>query len=335
MPKVLVSGGAGYIGSHMVLDLLQNGYDVVVFDNLSTGSQVCLDKVQQISSRKIEFIQGDLLRDLDRLDANDISAIIHFAAKKDVAESMSDPLKYYENNVAGTIQLLKWAVSHQVKNFVFSSTSAVYGNNQQMPLVETADVAPISAYGRSKLFTEQIISDAMQTIGGSAVILRYFNVAGNVADGSIGDPNPSPQAIIPAIIFSKLGYRDFNLKVFGTDYPTSDGTAVRDYIHVLDLVVAHRKALEFAASHSGTEVFNLGNGKGYSILELIKEFEAVTKTELAYEVANRRAGDIAVSIANPTKANELLSWQTERTLGEMIGSAWNWYRSDTFKSFRG
>lgn len=326
MRKILVSGGAGYIGSHMVKLLLENDYGVTVLDNFSNSSLNNLNKVKELTNKDIEIVDQDLTKaiQIDR----DFDAIIHFGALKAVGESVANPLLYYKNNVFGTINLLDFAREKQIKNFIFSSTAAVYGNSAGERVSEEATTNPESPYGWSKLMSEQILRDSFKAFGLNSVVLRYFNVAGNIPDGSIGDEQQNPQNLIPAIIMSYLGYRDLKLQVFGNDYNTKDGTGVRDYIHVLDLVDAHLKALEFLERNSGTEIFNLGTGNGYSVLEIIKTCEKVIGDKIDYEIVERRPGDVATVTTDTSKAFKSLKWGATKNVEDMVQSAWLWYKNN-------
>ncbi|MEO6729279.1 MAG: UDP-glucose 4-epimerase GalE [Candidatus Dojkabacteria bacterium] len=324
MRKILVSGGAGYIGSHMVKSLLEHGYDVTVWDNFSNSSLKNLEKVQEITGKKIEVVDIDL-RKVIKQNLLDIDTIVNFAALKSVGESVKDPLAYYENNVYGTVNLLNFAKANSINKFIFSSTSAVYGNAPTEVVNEETPTNPESPYGESKLMSEKVIRDTNKAFGINAVLLRYFNVAGNDDSGLIGDELKNPLNLIPRMIMAHLGYIDSKLQVFGDDYPTKDGTGVRDYIHVVDLVNAHIKAIEFLNNHKGVEVFNLGTGNGFSVLEIIKAFEEVTGEKLEYDMVPRRPGDVATTSTNTDKAAKFLDWKAEKDLKQMISSSWLWY----------
>lgn len=332
MKKILVTGGAGYIGSHMVYLLLKNKIEPVVIDNLSNSSGKNLKTLEKMFNKKIEFHQMDLTRleELMKLKIDNVDAIIHFAAKKAVGESVEQPIEYYKNNVGGTLNLIEWAKTNKVANFVFSSTAAVYGMTDDKPLTEEVKPSPESPYAWTKYMVEQILKDANKAYGINSVIFRYFNLAGNLETGEIGEEAENPQNLLPALMMSHLGLREMKLKVFGTDYPTRDGTGVRDYIHVLDLVEGHLSGLKYLENNEGNFLFNLGTGKGTTVLEVIKAFENVTKEKLVYETAPRRAGDVVFSTCDASKARAELGWESTRSIEEMIESMWKWYK-DYFK----
>lgn len=325
--KIIVTGGAGYIGSHMVLLLIQNGHIPIVIDNFINSNEYNLNKIKEVTGKDFIIYKKDVLEDLSDIDTNGVNGIMHFAALKAVGESVEKPAEYYKNNVAGTINVVNFALSKGIKNFIFSSTAAVYSEKVEPPFNEESSVYPANPYGWTKYFSERVLQDTAQTGKLNSVALRYFNVAGNQEDGLIGEIAKGPKNLIPSIIVSHLGYRPTNLKIFGNDYPTRDGTAIRDYIHVLDLCEAHLKALEYLQTHSGHFTFNLGSENGATILEVLKTFEKVTNTKLNYEIVDRRPGDIAVSIANPNEAKKVLGWQSKRDLKQMLDSSWKWYKS--------
>jgi UDP-glucose 4-epimerase len=328
MTNVLVTGGAGYIGSHMCVELLQAGHDVVVIDNLSNSSARSLQAAQRIADRSLTFIEADL-RDSERLDQafqqNDIDAVIHFAGLKAVGESVAHPLRYYDNNVGGTLKLLEAMARAEVRTLVFSSSATVYGIPECAPIGEDVPTRPINPYGRTKLQIEEILRDlhvAEPTWRMS--LLRYFNPVGAHDSGDIGeDPNDTPNNLMPYIAQVAVGRRP-RLRVFGDDYSTPDGTGVRDYIHVVDLVRGHLKALEHLAKGPGLEVHNLGTGQGHSVLEVIRAFEAAADVEIPYEVVGRRAGDAALSFADVARARSVLGWQSEFDLSRMCADVWRW-----------
>lgn len=325
--KIIITGGAGYIGSHMVLLLIQNGHIPIVIDSFVNSNEYNLNKIKEITSNDFIIYKKDVLEDLSDIDTNDVDAIIHFAALKAVGESVEKPAEYYKNNVAGTINVTNFALSKGIKNLIFSSTAAIYSEQAEPPFNEESPVYPANPYGWTKYLSERVLQDTAQTGRLNSVALRYFNVAGNQEDGLIGEIAKDPKNLIPSIIVSHLGYRPTSLKIFGKDYPTRDGTAIRDYIHVLDLCEAHLKALEYLQDHSGHFTFNLGSKNGSTILEVLKTFEEVTGTKLNYEIVNRRRGDIPVSIADPTAAKKVLNWEAERDLKQMLDSSWKWYKS--------
>lgn len=326
---LLVTGGAGYIGSHTVLALLQAGHEVLVLDNLSNSSPESLRRVAQLAGRAPAFIQGDV-RDanlLARIFADhSISAVLHFAGLKAVGESVREPLMYYDNNVAGTLQLCRAMAAAGVFQLVFSSSATVYGVPEQMPISEAASVGgATNPYGRSKWMVEQMLTDlATADARWRVALLRYFNPVGAHESGLIGeDPNGIPNNLLPFISQVAVG-RLNKLSVFGGDYPTPDGTGVRDYIHVVDLADGHLKALNYIQQHAGLGVWNLGTGKGYSVLDMVRAFEQASGRAVPYEVAARRAGDIAECWADPTKARAELGWQAERGLHDMMQDTWRW-----------
>lgn len=325
---ILVTGGAGYIGSHMCVELLQAGYEVVVLDNLSNSSRKSIEAVQQITQRSLRFMEGDI-RDRGRLDALfqefDIDAVLHFAGLKAVGESVSEPLKYYDNNVHGTLSLLESMRAHDVKTLVFSSSATVYGIPESVPVDESAPTGTINPYGESKLMVENILKDLSQSDATWRIsILRYFNPVGAHASGEIGeDPKDIPNNLMPYISQVAVG-RLSHLRVFGGDYDTPDGTGVRDYIHVVDLARGHLAALDYLRAHEGLAIHNLGTGRGYSVLEALKAFENASGREIPYEIVERRAGDAASTYADPTRANEDLGWTAEFDLDAMCADVWRW-----------
>ncbi|WP_176470401.1 UDP-glucose 4-epimerase GalE [Pseudomonas sp. Irchel 3F5] len=329
---VLVTGGAGYIGSHAVVALLDAGHDVVVLDNLCNSSARSLDRACQITGRQPVFVQGDV-RDrgvLDKLFAQyRITSVLHFAGLKAVGQSMREPLAYYENNVAGSVTLSQAMAAAGVFKLVFSSSATVYGEPEQMPINESFPTgAPTNPYGRSKLMAEQILTDLVNSDPRwSVALLRYFNPVGAHPSGLMGeDPNGIPNNLLPYISQVAVGKLK-ELTVFGSDYPTVDGTGVRDYIHVVDLADGHLKALRALGERNGLNIWNLGTGKGYSVLEMVHAFEQVCNRAIAYRLAPRRPGDIAESWADPTKAERELGWKAERTLSDMMADTWRWQSS--------
>lgn len=326
---VLVTGGAGYIGSHTTLVLLQAGFDVVVLDNLCNSSFESLTRVAQIAGRSPVFVQGDV-RDADVLDRIfydfQVGAVLHFAGLKAVGESVAQPLRYYDNNVHGSLVLLQACSDAGVFNFVFSSSATVYGEPAQMPISEACSVGqPTNPYGRSKLMVEDMLRDvAASDPRWRIAILRYFNPVGAHESGQIGeDPNGTPNNLLPYIAQVALGKLP-ELAVFGNDYPTPDGTGVRDYIHVVDLAEGHLHALEALQTRSGAHVWNLGTGQGYSVLDMVRAFEAASGKAVPYRVAPRRPGDIATCYADPAKAAREMGWKARRGLDEMMRDAWRW-----------
>ncbi|QIH09992.1 MULTISPECIES: UDP-glucose 4-epimerase GalE [unclassified Pseudomonas] len=329
LDSILVTGGAGYIGSHVVVTLLQSGYNVIVLDNLCNSSAISLDRAYQITGRKPVFVKGDV-RDRELLDKlltqYQISSVLHFAGLKAVGESTHEPLKYYDNNVVGSIELCQAMASAGVFKLVFSSSATVYGEPEQMPISESfATGAPTNPYGRSKLMTEQVLMDlASADPRWSIALLRYFNPVGAHPTGLIGeDPNGVPNNLLPYISQVAIGKLK-ELTVFGSDYPTKDGTGVRDYIHVVDLADGHLKALQAINSKQGLNIWNLGTGRGYSVLEMVRAFEQASNQVIAYRMAPRRPGDIAECWAAPAKAEQELGWKAERTLNDMMTDTWRW-----------
>ena len=326
---ILVTGGAGYIGSHTLVELLNSGLQVLVLDNLSNASAASLARVAEITGKQPAFIEGDI-RDAALLDTlfaeHKISSVVHFAGLKAVGESVAQPLRYYDNNVNGTLVLVNAMQKAGVFKLVFSSSATVYGEPQQMPITEQFAVGgTTNPYGTSKLMVEQILQDlAKSDDRWSIALLRYFNPVGAHSSGLIGeDPNGIPNNLLPYISQVAVG-RLSALSVFGDDYPTPDGTGVRDYIHDVDLAVGHLKALARIAEHSGVSVYNLGTGQGYSVLEMVKAFEQASGQPVPFNISPRRAGDIAECWADPAKALAELGWQAERGLEQMMIDAWRW-----------
>lgn len=326
--KILVTGGAGYIGSHACLILLEAGYDVIVVDNLVNSKEESLIRVQQITGKSLIFHKVDLLdRDaLNRVfEGASIDAVIHFAGLKAVGESVSMPLRYYHNNVTGTLHLCEVMREHGVRKIVFSSSATVYGDPHTVPIMEDFPLAPANPYGRSKLMIEEILCD-INAAGEEwdIALLRYFNPVGAHPSGMIGeDPNGIPNNLFPYITQVAVGKRE-ELSVFGNDYPTADGTGVRDYIHVVDLAEGHLKALEKIDSGSGIVICNLGTGRGYSVLEVVEKFEEVSGRRIPYDIVKRRPGDIAVCYADSSKAKDEMGWSAKRSMDEMCADAWRW-----------
>jgi UDP-glucose 4-epimerase len=325
---ILVTGGAGYIGSHTIVQLINAKHDVVVIDNLCNSSAESLNRVETITGVKPLFYQGDI-QDSSILEKifqqHDISAVIHFAGLKSVNESIEDPMGYYRNNVAGTLNLCEQMAKHNVFNLVFSSTAAVYGLPDAVPITEEMSTGPTNPYGQSKLMVEQILKDLHKgDERWSVVLLRYFNPVGAHESGLIGeDPSGIPANIMPFISQVAIGIRP-QLNIFGGDWDTPDGTGVRDYIHVLDLADAHLSSLQYLVENPGLYTFNVGTGQGYSVLELVKAFVDSTGIEVPYEIKERRPGDIAACWAEPARANQLLGWKAQRNLTQMMEDAWRW-----------
>ncbi len=329
MKSILVTGGAGYIGSHTVLQLLEQDFHVVVLDNLSNSSAESLRRVEALTGKQITFVQGDI-RDLHVLDdifsEHNIDAAIHFAGLKAVGESVQKPLEYYENNVYGTLTLCKAMRKHSVKNLVFSSSATVYGDPVTLPLCEDMETGhPTNPYGMSKLMVEHVLSDLYASDNNwNIVVLRYFNPVGAHPSGRIGeDPNGIPNNLMPYISQVASGKLE-KLNVFGDDYNTPDGTGVRDYIHVEDLANGHLKALDRLSLNTGLDIYNLGTGQGYSVLEMIKAFEKAAQKSIPYQISPRRSGDVASCYSDPTKAAQELNWHAVKTLEDMCNDAWHW-----------
>ncbi|MEC7826118.1 MAG: UDP-glucose 4-epimerase GalE [Pseudomonadota bacterium] len=329
MKTILVTGGAGYIGSHTVLQLLEANYDVVVFDNLCNASQESLRRVTAITGKPVTFVKGDIC-DSGALDQvfseHNIHSVIHFAGLKAVGESVQKPLEYYQNNVYGSVNLCNAMRRHNVKNLVFSSSATVYGDPVSLPLREdSATGHPTNPYGMSKLMVENILKDLYKSDEEwNIVLLRYFNPVGAHPSGQIGeDPNGIPNNLMPYISQVASG-KLAQLAVFGDDYDTVDGTGVRDYIHVEDLANGHLKAIERLSLNMGLDIYNLGTGQGYSVLEMIAAFEKACGKAINYKIAPRREGDVAACYADPTKAASELNWHAKKTLEDMCANAWNW-----------
>jgi UDP-glucose 4-epimerase len=326
--EILVTGGAGYIGSHTVVELINSGFEVVVVDNYANSNPEVINRLQKITGKEIKSYHVDLL-DKENLtkvfDGNKIEAVIHFAGLKAVGESVEKPLYYYHNNITGTLVLSEVMKEHGVKQIVFSSSATVYGTAETVPLDENTPLGATNPYGWSKLMLEQIFRDLYVSDNEwSIALLRYFNPVGAHESGLIGeDPSDVPNNLTPYITQVAVGKLE-KLRVFGDDYNTPDGTGVRDYIHVVDLAKGHLKALDKILTNSGVDAYNLGTGKGYSVLDLVKTFETVTGITIPYEITDRRPGDIAVSYADPTKAKQELGWIAEHTLEDMLSDSWNW-----------
>ena len=333
MPTILVTGGLGFIGSHTVVELQQAGYDVIIIDNLSNSSIEVLDRISKITDKKPIFEQIDLREKSEVEDFfqryTSIEGVIHFAASKAVGESVEKPLLYYENNIASLIYILQELQRKEKSSFIFSSSCTVYGQADELPVSENAPFKQAeSPYGNTKQINEEIIRDTCHISANiKAISLRYFNPIGAHSSALIGElPNGVPQNLVPYITQTAIGLRE-SLSVYGNDYPTPDGTCIRDYIHVVDLAKAHIAALERLLkenNESNYEVFNIGTGKGSSVLEVIKAFEKVTGQALPYKIVGRRAGDVVSAYANTYKANKELLWKAELTLEDALLSAWNW-----------
>jgi len=330
--KILVTGGAGYIASHTDLELLNAGYEVVAVDNLSNSSAEAIRRVERLAGKSIKFYENDI-RDKNALDNifenENIDAVIHFAGLKAVGESCEIPLAYYDNNLNGTITLLEVMEKHGVKNLVFSSSATVYGDPETVPITEEFPLSATNPYGRTKLMIEDILRDVYAADKSwNIAILRYFNPIGAHESGEIGeDPNGIPNNLVPYIAKVAMGILD-KIHVFGNDYDTPDGTGIRDYIHVVDLAIGHIKAIEKLTQNPGLVTYNLGTGRGYSVLEVIHNYEKACKKKLPYVIDPRRPGDIAVSYADPSKAERELGWKATRGIEEMCRDSYNWQRKN-------
>ncbi len=325
---ILITGGAGYIGSHACVELLQAGYEIIVVDNLINSKQESLRRVREITGGVLKFYPVDLL---DRKAVDDIftrssiDAVIHFAGLKAVGESVAMPLRYYHNNITGTLNLCEIMQAHGVKNLVFSSSATVYGNPHRVPIAEDFPLSTTNPYGSSKRMIEEMLRDLYRADESwNIAILRYFNPVGAHPSGRLGeDPNGIPNNLLPYIAQVAVGKLK-ELQVYGDDYPTLDGTGVRDYIHVVDLAIGHLKALEKLQSAPGLVIYNLGTGRGYSVLEVIAAFAKACGRDIPYRIVGRRPGDIAICYADPSKASQELNWSARRGLEEMCADAWRW-----------
>ncbi|MFR2011688.1 MAG: UDP-glucose 4-epimerase GalE [Christensenellales bacterium] len=326
--KILVTGGAGFIASHTNVELLNAGYEVVIVDNLINSSKKSIDRVEELTGKKITFYEEDLLNEKaldDIFDKEKIDSVIHFAALKAVGESCEIPLRYFDNNLTGTLNLLKVMEKHNVKSLVFSSSATVYGKPKTVPIKEDFPLSVSNPYGRTKLITEDMLRDIYKSDNEwNIAILRYFNPIGAHESGRIGEnPNGIPNNLLPYIAKVAAGQLEC-VNVFGDDYDTPDGTGVRDYIHISDLAEGHIKALQKLSEHPGLVTYNLGTGVGYSVLEIIKSFEKACGKKIPYKIAPRRAGDIDMCYADPLKAKEELGWEAARGIDKMCEDAWRW-----------
>ena len=327
MTRILVTGGTGYIGSHTCVELIQAGYEVVVMDNLYNSSEAVLDRIETIAGTRPKFYKTDLL-DREGLETifreNDIDAVIHFAGYKAVGESVAKPLLYYENNIAGSINLYETMAAHGVKTLVFSSSATVYGAPKSVPIREDFEVHTTNPYGSTKLMNEMILEDICTADPEwSVMLLRYFNPIGAHPSGLIGEvPNGIPNNLVPYIARVANGTLEY-LRVWGNDYPTVDGTGVRDYIHVVDLAKGHISAVAYAMKHKGAEKVNLGTGNGYSVLQVLHAYEKACGRELPYQIMDRRPGDIATCYADTEKAASLLGWKAQYNIDDMCRDSWN------------
>ena len=326
--QILITGGAGYIGSHTAVELLNAGHEVIVLDNLSNSKQEALTRVEEITGKSLKFYQTDLL-DVPGLNTifteNNIDAVIHFAAFKAVGESVEKPLAYYQNNVTGTINLCEVMKNHDVKNLVFSSSCTVYGEPERVPITEDFPLWAYSPYGWTKLMNEQVLRDLHVSDNvWNIILLRYFNPVGAHKSGRIGeDPNGIPNNLVPYIAQVAVGKLPY-LRVFGNDYPTVDGTGVRDYIHVVDLAIGHLKAIDKLNENPGIQTYNLGTGNGSSVLQVLHAFEKACGQEIPHQIMDRRPGDVTTAYADPTKAKEELDWTAVHSLDDMCQDVWRW-----------
>ncbi len=331
---ILVTGGTGYIGSHTAIELLKRGEEIVIVDNLCNSKIEMCDKIKELSGKDFKFYKVDLL-DRENLEKvfqeNEIKEVIHFAGLKAVGESCAKPIEYYHNNITGTLVLVDLMRKYGCKKIVFSSSATVYGDPATVPIKEDFPLSTTNPYGSTKLMIEQILTDVYKSDNEwTVILLRYFNPIGAHESGEIGEnPNGIPNNLMPYINYVACGKLD-HLNVFGNDYDTHDGTGVRDYIHVVDLALGHIKAIDKARKITGVEAYNLGTGKGYSVLDIVKAFEDANGIEIKYEITNRRPGDIAVCYADPSKARDELGWVAERDLEQMCRDAWR-YANRTFK----
>jgi len=328
LATILVTGGAGFIGSHTCVELLDAGYEIVVLDNLKNSHETAINRIKEITGKDFSFYPVDLLN-REAVEAvfteNTIDAVIHFAGLKAVGESVSQPLRYYHNNITGTLILCEVMQKFGVKKMVFSSSATVYGMSNQVPFTEDMPLSATNPYGWTKVMIEQILRDVYAADNEWAIsMLRYFNPVGAHSSGKIGeDPNGIPNNLMPFITQVAVGKLK-ELRVFGNDYPTKDGTGVRDYIHVVDLAKGHIKALEKILKGQGVSAYNLGTGTGYSVLDMVNAFEKATGQAVPYKIVDRRPGDIAASFADPSKAEKELNWKAEKTLEDMCRDAWRW-----------
>jgi UDP-glucose 4-epimerase len=326
--SLLITGGAGFIGSHTCIELLNAGHEVVVIDNFMNSNPEALNRVREITKKDFKFYEVDL-RDRNKMEAvfsdNTFEAVIHFAGLKAVGESVQFPLKYYDNNITATLVLCEIMQKYNVKRLVFSSSATVYGAPEYVPISENSRLEATNPYGRTKLMIEEILRDLyISDNSWSIALLRYFNPIGAHHSGRIGeDPNGIPNNLLPYITQVAAGKLK-ELKIFGNDYPTIDGTGVRDYLHVIDLAFGHMRSLEKLMMTSGVEAYNLGTGKGFSVFEIVRAFEAVTGLKIPYKVIERRKGDIAICYADPLKAKISLGWTADKSIEEMCADAWRW-----------
>ncbi len=326
--KILVTGGAGYIGSHTCLELLNEGYEVVVVDNLSNASRESLARVEKLTGKTLSFYEVDImdragLADVFHKEKN-IAAVVHFAAKKAVGESVENPLEYYQNNITGSLCLCEMMLEHGVSRIVFSSSSTVYGSPETVPVQENARIGATNPYGHSKVMMEQVLMDTGKVNDWDVVILRYFNPVGAHDSGEIGEDPEYPFNLLPYVSQVAAGLRE-QVAIFGDDYETPDGTCIRDYIHVVDLAKAHVRSLDkILQKPQGLLVYNLGAGRGYSVKEMVEAFRRISGLEIKAVIEPRRSGDVPVSVGDPSKANKDLEWIAEHDLDDMVSSTWKW-----------
>lgn len=332
MNKILVTGGAGFIGSHTCVELLNSGYDVVIMDNLCNSKEAAIGRIEKITGKKVKFYKADIC-DFDScckiFEENEIDSVIHFAGLKAVGESVRMPVEYYSNNITGTLELIKAMKKYGCKKIVFSSSATVYGMNNKAPYTEDMPTSATNPYGYTKVMIEQILRDiCVSDDSFSAVALRYFNPIGAHSSGLIGeDPNGIPNNLVPYIAQVAIGKLEC-LSVYGDDYDTPDGTGVRDYIHVVDLAKGHVKAVKKLEDNSGLSIYNLGTGKGYSVLDIVKNFEAATGIKIPYSIKPRRAGDVATCYSDATKAKKELGWEAEYDIKDMCADSWNFQQKN-------
>ncbi|HQC62154.1 MAG TPA: UDP-glucose 4-epimerase GalE [Candidatus Marinimicrobia bacterium] len=330
--KILLTGGAGYIGSHTLVELLNQNHEITVIDNLSNSKIESIKRVKTITGKELIFNKIDLCNiiELEKVfSSNQFEAVIHFAGLKAVGESVQKPLLYYYNNITGTINLCQMMIKNDIKNIVFSSSATVYGNPTSVPITEDFPIKPANPYGNTKYIIETILKDIqIANPNWNVIILRYFNPVGAHESGLIGeDPNGIPNNLMPYISQVAVGRLPY-LKVYGNDYPTKDGTGIRDYIHVVDLAQGHLKALDKLSTKPGYCIYNLGTGQGYSVLDVITTFEKWSQRKIPYKIVGRRPGDIAECYADPSKANRELAWKAERNLDDMCRDTWNWQKKN-------
>lgn len=331
--SILVTGGAGYIGSHTLIELIEAGFEPIILDDFSNSSKEVIQRIKLITGYQPAYVEGNILDRtcLDRIFTDfEIDSVIHFAAFKAVGESVQNPLKYYKNNVTGTLSLLEAMQDHGVKRIVFSSSATVYGNSHPSPLNETMEVGKATnPYGYTKIVMEQILMDlAKADSDWQITLLRYFNPIGAHESGLIGEnPHGIPNNLMPYVTQVAIGKRD-QLSIFGDDYDTPDGTGVRDYIHVVDLARGHVKAIQALDQQEGLAIYNLGTGHGVSVLDLVQTFARVNQVDIPYQIVGRRPGDIAICFADPTKAQAILGWQAEHDLERMCRDSWNWQKKN-------